>query len=223
MIIMDPIENFLQLERRFSLSILINTHSRLSAIQLKRGYISKDDILSSLSLSGLGLRNSEVCAYYSLLQKSILISVIGVSTFQMRGQLIGNEYDFIHEMMNVLKVHANHIKSYQSYDAFQMEAVSILRANYLQSHHSYERMTPLLPAPPYTDNIEFLRHLPGSQPIYCRWNVKEDHREIIRIRSGHSPGRNEFEKAEPFVRLLAHVRKLGMDILFPQSTHDKVI
>jgi hypothetical protein len=117
-----------------------------------------------------------------------------------------------------------------------MEAVSMLRANYLQSHYSYERMAPLLPAQPYTDNIEFFRHPAGSRPIYYssevrrgRWNnhnyisVKEDPREIKRTNSSHSPGRNEFEKAEPFVRLLAHVRKLGMDILFPQSTHDKVI
>jgi hypothetical protein len=34
--------------------------------------------------------------------------------------------------------------------------------------------------------------------------------------------RIEFEKSEPIVRLLAQVRKVGMDILFPQSTHDKV-
>lgn len=34
--------------------------------------------------------------------------------------------------------------------------------------------------------------------------------------------RIEFERAEPIVRLLAQVRKVGMDILFPQSTHDTV-
>ncbi len=34
--------------------------------------------------------------------------------------------------------------------------------------------------------------------------------------------RIEFEKSEPIVRLLAQVRKVGMDVLFPQSTHDKV-
>lgn len=32
----------------------------------------------------------------------------------------------------------------------------------------------------------------------------------------------DYEKSEPIVRFLAQVRKLGMDILFPQSTHDKV-
>ena len=35
--------------------------------------------------------------------------------------------------------------------------------------------------------------------------------------------RIEFEKSEPIIRLLAQVRKVGMDILFPQSVHDKVI
>jgi hypothetical protein len=32
----------------------------------------------------------------------------------------------------------------------------------------------------------------------------------------------EIEKSEPIVRLLAHIRKGGMDILFPQISHDKV-
>lgn len=34
--------------------------------------------------------------------------------------------------------------------------------------------------------------------------------------------RIEFGKSEPIIRLLAQVRKVGMDILFPQSVHDKV-
>lgn len=38
----------------------------------------------------------------------------------------------------------------------------------------------------------------------------------------YAPARVEFERAEPIVRLLAQVRKVGMDILFPLSTHDKV-
>jgi hypothetical protein len=32
----------------------------------------------------------------------------------------------------------------------------------------------------------------------------------------------EIEKNEPIIRLLAHIRKAGMDILFPQIIHDKV-
>lgn len=32
----------------------------------------------------------------------------------------------------------------------------------------------------------------------------------------------EFEKSEPIVRFLAQARKIGMDVIFPQSTHDKV-
>ena len=33
---------------------------------------------------------------------------------------------------------------------------------------------------------------------------------------------NYVEKTEPIIKLLAHVRKVGMDIIFPQITHDKV-
>eukprot|EP00597_Dinobryon_sp_UTEXLB2267_P014736 CAMPEP_0170107832 /NCGR_PEP_ID=MMETSP0020_2-20130122/6212_1 /TAXON_ID=98059 /ORGANISM="Dinobryon sp., Strain UTEXLB2267" /LENGTH=1044 /DNA_ID=CAMNT_0010332441 /DNA_START=252 /DNA_END=3386 /DNA_ORIENTATION=+ len=38
-----------------------------------------------------------------------------------------------------------------------------------------------------------------------------------------SSNRIDYEKSEPIVRLLAQVRKVGMDILFPQSTHDKIL
>ena len=39
---------------------------------------------------------------------------------------------------------------------------------------------------------------------------------------GKTSQRIDYEKSDPIVRLLAQVRKVGMDILFPQSTHDKV-
>ena len=39
---------------------------------------------------------------------------------------------------------------------------------------------------------------------------------------GKTSPRIDYEKSDPIVRLLAQVRKVGMDILFPQSTHDKV-
>ena len=32
----------------------------------------------------------------------------------------------------------------------------------------------------------------------------------------------DIEKSEPIVRLLADIRNDGMDILFPQTSHDKV-
>ena len=40
---------------------------------------------------------------------------------------------------------------------------------------------------------------------------------------GKPSQRFDYEKSDPIVRLLAQVRKVGMDILFPQSTHDKVL
>ena len=39
----------------------------------------------------------------------------------------------------------------------------------------------------------------------------------------YTPPRVDFERTESIIRLLAHVRKVGMDILFPQIIHDKVI
>lgn len=46
--------------------------------------------------------------------------------------------------------------------------------------------------------------------------------EVLESSSPPSAGDTDIEKSEPIVRLLAQVRKVGMDILFPQSVHDKV-
>eukprot|EP01036_Dinobryon_divergens_P027985 gene27985-36856_t len=40
---------------------------------------------------------------------------------------------------------------------------------------------------------------------------------------GKPSQRFDYEKSDPIVRLLAQVRKVGMDILFPQGTHDKIL
>ena len=58
------------------------------------------------------------------------------------------------------------------------------------------------------------RHIPKTIPPIQDYDLPDDHKSNTRI---------DYEKSEPIVRLLAQVRKVGMDILFPQSTHDKIL
>ncbi len=73
-----------------------------------------------------------------------------------------------------------------------------------------------LPPPPSQQQQSQLQQVKQLQQTsgVVEYDGPEEHK--------YAPARVEFERAEPIVRLLAQVRKVGMDILFPQSTHDKV-
>jgi hypothetical protein len=76
-----------------------------------------------------------------------------------------------------------------------------------------------LPPPPHLQQQQQQQSLSQQQaqqqsPGVVEYDGPAEHK--------YAPARVEFERAEPIVRLLAQVRKVGMDILFPQSTHDKV-
>ena len=62
-------------------------------------------------------------------------------------------------------------------------------------------------------NSSHRRHTTRSASVAHDSDLPDDHKQSQRF---------DYEKSEPIVRLLAQVRKVGMDILFPQSTHDKV-
>lgn len=62
---------------------------------------------------------------------------------------------------------------------------------------------------------EFAMTFPSSAVVLAATEVQESSSPLSDVDT-------DIEKSEPIVRLLAKVRKVGMDILFPQSVHDKV-
>ena len=102
------------------------------------------------------------------------------------------------------------------------------RSSYLDqepplSHMAEDQLlVPPLPPPPHhlnhqqSSSHQPYHHQHGFQQHYHGNQYHQQHQRPMY-------NRVEFERSEPIVRLLAQVRKVGMDILFPQSTHDKVI
>jgi hypothetical protein len=79
-------------------------------------------------------------------------------------------------------------------------------SSFPQQQFTSQQQQPRMPLPTQDHSQKRLSHMFSSEMI--------DESRIM--------GRIEFEKSEPIVRLLAQVRKVGMDILFPQCAHDKV-
>jgi hypothetical protein len=111
----------------------------------------------------------------------------------------------------------------------QYENVGGIAANFMSKSASKPYMVPSaalqaqipiqLPPPPHLQQQQQSQASASSAPIRAIPGVVEyDGPAEFK----YAPARVEFERAEPIVRLLAQVRKVGMDILFPQSTHDKV-
>ena len=230
---MDPIESFIKSNRKFSLHLLVNAHSRLSVIQLSKGSVSYEDILQSLCLSGQEIPNAELTAHAAAIYEGVLSPVINAKnqvTLQMNRDIIANDSNFIKSILNVMYSRCGN-SEFPNVEEFKMEALMFLKGSFSQ----FPRPEMLENNIPRND-FAFRPSFSSNKPRFSHENVlmkkptnnirgmmmpevgmeppMEDHRSPL--------NRIEFEKSEPIVRLLAQVRKVGMDILFPQSTHDKV-
>ncbi len=226
---MDPIESFIRSNKKFSLHALINAHSRLSVLQLSKGGMMFDDVMQSLSMSGQELSPAELNAHGALLFESVLIPSPG-QKLQLNRDVIANDSSFIRHILNTIYQRCGG-QEYPAVEEFNMEAFMFLKGNYsnmnssdsLSNQHRSSFNTHAQPhnvQSNYQSNQK--RYTPGSESLFKKFPPSEvnDTAEFDDYRSPLS--RIEFEKSEPIVRLLAQVRKVGMDILFPQSTHDKV-
>lgn len=181
---------------------------------------------------------------------SASISATGQVKLAINKDVIGNDEKFIAAILAALASKCVGV-DYPAFDDFQRECQSYLRmlsdaANPVEEtpleqpteaalpppEFSFDRPAPkiahLMPVPPplpqTTPVLSQMQPPTGvaGQPTQAtpsgqsevEYDGPEEHK--------YAPARVEFERAEPIVRLLAQVRKVGMDILFPQSTHDKV-
>lgn len=242
---MDPIESFIRSNKKFSLNALINAHSRLSVLQLSKGGMVFEDVMQSLSMSGLELSVAELNAHAALVFESVLISHPGQKTLQMNRDVIANDTNFIRHILSVIYQRCGG-QEFSAVEEFNMEAFMFLKGNHykngstssdntdtqfnrgtygVQSSNSIygnNQQSYSIQQPSYQHNSK-QRFNHGNDGVIKKYNRNMVDMEPELVDDYRSPmSRIEFEKSEPIVRLLAQVRKVGMDILFPQSTHDKV-
>lgn len=268
------IQEYIKNNNKFILNILINAHTRLSYIQLQKGYVTQEDIHNSLqsdealsssslsqslpkstatstsmiSSSDIILNGNDSNAHAALLVDCTLIPLFtpsGQIQLQMIRDIINNINNFILSIINIIYMKCENIH-YPLMDEFCNEANAFLQSTIGISSSS--PMSVLSPQP-LTSHSQLLiqqhHHHNNSNRYHTikqhhnnhhnyqqlRYHDKEkrDHHQQQQQQQNNSSDDNskpnyriEFEKSEPIIRLLAQVRKVGMDILFPQQVHDKV-
>lgn len=215
---MDPVESFLTKGQKFSLSVLISVHSRLSVVQLQKGSLLQEDILQNLRTAGPHLNSIDINAYAALIFESIItpaLTTTGHIKLQISKDIIANDKNFIVSILNVMYSKCSG-PDHSIVEEFKHEAV-----NFLKNTSDMTKPCATRPEEPRFEGFsglasDFVSERCAAKPVSSieQELLPEEHKML--------PSRVEFEKSEPIVRLLAQVRKVGMDILFPQSTHDKV-
>lgn len=267
------IQEYIKNNNKFILNILINAHTRLSYIQLQKGYVTQEDIHNSLqsdeallssaspsqslpkatatstsmiSSSDVILNVNDSNAHAALLVESTLIpffTLSGQIQLQMNRDIINNNNNFILSMINIIYMKCENIH-YPLMDEFCNEANAFLQSTIGISPSS--SMSVLSPQP-LTSHSQLLiqqhhhhnsnryhtikqhhnNHHNYQQLRYHDKEKRDHHHQQQQLNNSSDDNskpnyRIEFEKSEPIIRLLAQVRKVGMDILFPQQVHDKV-
>lgn len=253
---MDPVESFIQSKQKFSLSLLINAHSRLSVIQLQKGCVTQEDTQQSLRSPVQQLTGAEITAHAGLLFESIItpsISATGQVKLQVNKDIVGNDDAFIGAILGVVQTKCAGVE-YPLVEEFRREALTYLRSlseplkaiepaafdsfsglateflperPNVPKHVQAKAPSPVLQAAPLPPPPQ-LQQLQQPQQQHQQAQLQQQTAPSATVEYDgpeehkYAPARLEFERAEPIVRLLAQLRKVGMDILFPQSTHDKV-
>ncbi len=232
---MDPIESFIRSNRKLSIPLLMNSHGRLSVLQLSKGGLTFEDVLQSLYIQGQNMNTVDVNSH-SMLILGILVPALttkGQIKLQMPREIVGNDSNFVKSILNLMYVKCGNI-DYPYIEEFKMEAITFLKNKLNQPRFqdpgsSYHGQPGNVSAP---DNfVQNMLQRPQvidstgaafSRKLPLQKNSVGPESDLPEDVSRPPTSRIEFEKSEPIVRLLAQVRKVGMDILFPQSTHDKV-
>jgi hypothetical protein len=258
---MDPIEYLLkQSQKKISLSILINAHSRLSIIQMNKGSVSFEDIMQSLTLSITAeMSSNELNGYAGLIYEGCFVPFMSPKgpLLRLSKDILGNDANFLKAMLNTLYSRADGSNSSVLTEDFKQEASNFLK----KSNSSNANLLFEIPAPTFEPTSPALSagsapgdsHLatkssssnsgglfppPGisssstASSANANGGVKKPNIGISSLAQQsmfNETDENklmsigaEIEKNEPIIRLLAHIRKAGMDILFPQVIHDKV-
>lgn len=220
---MDPIAYAVKNDKNISALILIQAINRLNKLQQSQSTISYDEILQSLTNL-----TSEIELYAAVIYEAALAPVVtskGQLSLQIHRDVAKQDTAILERVLHVLLIRSDAVDT-PMIEEFRRDLQSLTMVNQgggagnsmispsqpgsamrpsdvSDSSSASSRARNFLLSAPFTAHLNDMNDLPP-----------ENYRSPL--------SRIEFEKSEPIVRLLAQVRKIGMDILFPQSTHDKV-
>jgi hypothetical protein len=215
---MNPIESFISLGKRLSLTILLDAHCFLSNCHFSKNWIQLEDVEQAVLSSSKVMEETDVDAYVALLLESLLVPALTANrqiALKMHRDVVNQEAI---AMKNILECIYAISKDgfFPMVDEFYVEAQMYLNSKACSGVGNEHLVTSTVPS---------LNHSPtdfsaATRRVTPRSNLMRSGVEEYAAPTGAPI--NYVEKAEPIIKLLAHVRKVGMDIIFPQITHDKV-
>jgi hypothetical protein len=234
-------------KKNFTVSILINSFNRICITQINHEWITFDDILKAVytvtSHDSILLSDSEFYAYAGVLYESILVPCFTIKgpQFCLKEGILGNEKQCLDCILQTIgkydKIQGAQTFAFQD---LQKEIMKYLEINFSvvfsqpSASSSVEVKNEISRKPLPLDNSHFMmkgnhHSMDGFKQNYELHSKATDGRGQVRP-VGQSPslrqpggGQLEFCWVDPNMnRFLAHVRKSGMDIIFPQILHDKV-
>jgi hypothetical protein len=250
---MNSIQQFVNDQKTFTLSILLNAFVRICITHINNGFITFDDIRNAVSTVSTEneLQDEEILIYSGLLYESIAVPIMALKGPQLgiKGALIGNEKAFLSTVLQTVdKFQRLNGSTSLTFVELKKESVRFLNwkadkgdlptslstptntstdSSYLREGltsssmstagttlasipsvvGSPDEVSEISPSP--TDNSNTV---PGNT-LYHPHNGLNGQQSVLD---------NYVEHSDPINRFLAHIRKSGMDILFPQVTHDMV-
>jgi hypothetical protein len=231
---MNLIQQFIQERKCLSFSILLKTFNRLCVQHVSTGIIEFDDILKIIynvsSNDSITLIELEIHAYSGIIYESILIPCFTVKgpKLCLKEGLLGNEKEFLSCLLQTLIRHdrTNGSPSF-TVQEFNKDTCSFHNLQF----NGYSGVTPPqivdgLNHRPSIDQFHDLRNnheIPNGtyQKGYSQHDNLSQSSHIYQAKKSSNKFNNDHN--DPNIsKLLAHIRKSGMDIIFPQNTHDKV-
>lgn len=251
-LVMDPVITFLRANRSFSLSVLLTSFSEIVSLQSTAGSVLYDDIVLKVTeASACAMEEMDVSAHAALLFESCVLPKIntkGEMTLQLKTELSGGDSStFVKALLQI--IHSK-VGSEEIALKFRAEADAYLQDQASASNLEVSSDTTEVAAEPFKANWRMKREPSGSNfsgesssrssslSTLAKWPTQQELNEALSdefsmVLPASRPGPQlaepqepsssvDVEKNEPMVRLLAFARRGGMDILFPQSLHDKV-
>jgi hypothetical protein len=220
---MNLIQQFVLERKCLSFSVLLKTFNRLCAQQVRTGTVDFDDILKSVydvSLEeSVVLIEQEIHAYSGIIYESILIPCFTVNgpKLSLKEGLLGNEKEFLsclsQTMIKQDKIHGSQSYTFQEFNKDICNFVNLQFSGYIET----------------TSQIEHYRDLRNMHGVlngtYQKSHLQHDNLSSTSRNYQTKKSLNKFnnDHSDPNVsKLLAHIRKSGMDIIFPQNVHNKV-
>ena len=214
---MDLMSRFLEnCEGKLNLRALIQSKNYLQGIQREYGAITFNDIKRSFMVANYMFNEAEIDFHRALIMETCLEPILGYDDtlrFRLRGDFMENELSFASGLLGRIVDKAGG-RNYHCVEDFKRSVNIFLSTKINENTLKVER-------PNVSNTYNTLRSVQTFhtyEEVVPYWKEKNDSRKNFPTQV-----RKSVEFCEPVVRFLAQIRKQGMDILFPQDAHDKVI